>query len=164
MPIILNGTTFNNGGTVTFNGSPVKEIKFGSTTVWKAEFILFENGRFKNGVTNTFKYGNKHSINGNYLRLSTNEGTQSETNTIDLRTIANLSDYTKLVFVKYDGGYCRAGLSNSVGAYGTAPVKYVDTVAGTNTVNIANLDLTKAWYLSFTMNNSTCRFSKIYLA
>jgi len=37
MPIILNGTTFNNGGTVTFNGSPVKEIIFGTTTVWKSQ-------------------------------------------------------------------------------------------------------------------------------
>lgn len=41
MPIILNGTTFNNGGTVTFNGQTVKEIKFGTTTVWKAEQTVF---------------------------------------------------------------------------------------------------------------------------
>lgn len=37
MPIVLNGATFNNGGTVTFNGQTVKEVRFNGTTVWKAE-------------------------------------------------------------------------------------------------------------------------------
>ena len=37
MPIKLNGTTFNNGGTAKYNTTNLKEIKYGSTTVWKAE-------------------------------------------------------------------------------------------------------------------------------
>lgn len=61
MPIILNGTTFNNGGTVTFNGSPVKEIKFNSTTVWKAETPILSDGTFASGYSGTYR-GN---LNGN---------------------------------------------------------------------------------------------------
>ena len=41
MPIILNGVTFDNGGTCTFDSNEVKEIIFGTTTVWKAENALF---------------------------------------------------------------------------------------------------------------------------
>lgn len=37
MRISLNGITFNNGGTVTFNGDPVTEIKYGDVTVWKKQ-------------------------------------------------------------------------------------------------------------------------------
>lgn len=46
MPIKLNGTTFNNGGTAKFNGTTIKEIKFGTTTVWKAETYLWNNGSY----------------------------------------------------------------------------------------------------------------------
>ena len=37
MSIILGSTTFSDGGSCTFNGETVNEIKFGDTTVWKAE-------------------------------------------------------------------------------------------------------------------------------
>ena len=40
MPIKLNGTTFNNGGTAKYNNTSLKEIKYSSTTVWKAETDL----------------------------------------------------------------------------------------------------------------------------
>lgn len=50
MPIKLNGTTINNGGTVTFNGNNVTEIVWSSGgsnyTVWKAEqYILNGNDK-----------------------------------------------------------------------------------------------------------------------
>lgn len=37
MPIALNGTTFSNGGTATYNGTSLNEIQFSGTTVWKKE-------------------------------------------------------------------------------------------------------------------------------
>ena len=165
MPIVINGTTFNNGGTAIFNGQTVKEIKFNTTTVWKAELVLFENGRFQNGVTNTFRYGNKHSIDGVYLKISNYENLQRETNTVNLRSIIDLSQYTRLVFVKYDGGYCKVGLTDYVGTYGsTTFVVGVDSAIGDNVLDISGLNPSGHYYLNFQMNNSTCRFSKIYLA
>lgn len=61
MPIVLNGTTFNNGGTVTFNGSTVKEIQFNGTTVWKAETPILSSGTYASGYSGTYR-GN---LNGN---------------------------------------------------------------------------------------------------
>lgn len=58
MPIKLNGTTFNNGGTVTFNGSTVKEIKFGTTTVWKAETTIYPGATVSNLAANSGTYNN----------------------------------------------------------------------------------------------------------
>lgn len=80
MPIILNGTTFNNGGTVTFNGSTVKEIKFGTTTVWKAETAILSSGTYASGYSGTYR-GN---LNGN--------------------TGFNPFSYTAGSGIKYDGG------------------------------------------------------------
>lgn len=57
MPIILNGTTFNNGGTVTFNGSTVKEIKFGTTTVWEAERLFYPGATVGYLGANSGTYG-----------------------------------------------------------------------------------------------------------
>lgn len=165
MPIVLNGITKANGGTVTFNSHSLKEVQFNGSTVWKAELVLFENGQFQNGVTNTFRYGNKHSIDGIYLKISNYENLQRETNTVNLRSIIDLSQYTRLVFVKYDGGYCKVGLTDYVGTYGsTTFVVGVDSVIGDNVLDISGLNPSGNYYLNFQMNNSTCRFSKIYLA
>lgn len=35
MPIVLNGTTLNNGGTITFNGTSLSAVYFGNTQVWQ---------------------------------------------------------------------------------------------------------------------------------
>lgn len=80
MPIKLNGTTFNNGGTVTFNGQTVKEIKFGTTTVWKAETPVLSSGTYASGYSGTYR-GN---LNGN--------------------TGYNPFSYTAGSGIKYDGG------------------------------------------------------------
>ena len=60
MSIKLNGTTFNNGGTCTFNGSTVKKINFVSggttTTVWQAQQSMSDLTASPSGgpaVTNT---------------------------------------------------------------------------------------------------------------
>ena len=61
MPIKLNGTTFNNGGTAKFNGTTIKEIRFGTTTVWKAETPILSSGTYASGYSGTYR-GN---LNGN---------------------------------------------------------------------------------------------------
>ena len=61
MPIVLNGITKRNGGTVTFNGTPVKEVRFNGTTVWKAETAILSSGTYASGYSGTYR-GN---LNGN---------------------------------------------------------------------------------------------------
>lgn len=40
MPIIFNGTTFNNGGTAIYNGTSLTSIKYGTTEVWRKKRTL----------------------------------------------------------------------------------------------------------------------------
>lgn len=61
MPIIFNGITKANGGAVTFNGTPVKEVRFNGTTVWKAETAILSSGTYASGYSGTYR-GN---LNGN---------------------------------------------------------------------------------------------------
>lgn len=144
----------------------IKEAYLGNVLVYQnvRQFVLFDNGQFLNGVTNTFKYGNKHSIDGPYLKISNYENLQRETNTVNIRSLVDLSRYTKLVFVKHDGGYCKVGLTNYVGVYGsTSFVVSTTSAVGDNVIDISGLNPAGPYYLNFEMNNSTCRFSKIYL-
>lgn len=60
MPIVLNGITKRNGGTVTFNGTPVKEVRFNGTTVWKAE----------TDITSLFSASDYYHPNGAYQARS----------------------------------------------------------------------------------------------
>lgn len=61
MPIILNGTTFNNGGTCKFNGSDVKKIIFQSgstsTTVWERERLFYPGTAVQHLTANSGSYG-----------------------------------------------------------------------------------------------------------
>lgn len=61
MPIILNGITKANGGTVTFNGHSLKEVQFEGSTVWKAETYIMQNGTMASGYTVT----TNGALNGN---------------------------------------------------------------------------------------------------
>ncbi len=93
MPIILNGTTFNNGGTVTFNGSTVKEIKFGTTTVWKAE----------TDITSLFSASDYYHPNGAYQARSVSGDTINlNATSVSCRNIwtsaIDLSQYNTLTF------------------------------------------------------------------
>jgi hypothetical protein len=64
MPIVLNGTTFNNGGTAKFNGTSLTEIKFGSTTVWKKQYsIIGSSAEYTGGLTKPT--GNPYINRGN---------------------------------------------------------------------------------------------------
>lgn len=59
MPIKLNGTTFNNGGTAKYGSTDLTEIKFGNTTVWKKSTYFFNGGTVSgyswiNGFTPTY--------------------------------------------------------------------------------------------------------------
>lgn len=78
MPIKLNGTTFNNGGTVTFNGQTVKEIKFGTTTVWLAQSLYFPDGDL------SFATGGAGSsssvVTSTYMRATCNGSSQTNAN------------------------------------------------------------------------------------
>ena len=80
MPIVLNGTTFNNGETCKFNGQTVKEVRFNGTTVWKAETPILSEGTYADGYSGTYR-GN---LNGN--------------------TGYNPFSYTAGSGIKYDGG------------------------------------------------------------
>ena len=61
MPIDLNGTTFNNGGTCKFNGSDVKKIIFQSgstsTTVWERERLFYPGTTVQHLTANSGSYG-----------------------------------------------------------------------------------------------------------
>ena len=108
MPIILDGVTLDNGGTVTFDGNPVKEIVFGTTTVWKAEQSMLDAS-----VSRSSDY-----------TLSS--------------TIWDLSSYTSLTATFYiHGGYGRwAGDGSASSANGEAYIQLSDntriTIPGTS--------------------------------
>ena len=61
MPIVLNGTNFPNGGTAKLGSTSLKEIKFDSTTVWKAQIELLNS---TNGNTWTSYIANSSQSNG----------------------------------------------------------------------------------------------------
>lgn len=88
MPIILNGTTFNNGGTVTFNGSTVKEIVFGTTTVWKAETTIYPGATVSNLTANSGSYSTAN--------FSTQVGSGTNTSSTVLYVPIDLTDYTTI--------------------------------------------------------------------
>ena len=145
MSIKLNGTTFNNGGTCTFNGSTVKKIIFGTTTVWQAQYDVLASGTYKNSYSGNYS----GSLNGNtsYVPFSYTSGTgvvydgalarnNTRTGRVYITTQINASNYSSLVF-KFDtsgaawGGYstgsgfssCRLqfGLASALGSATTSP-------------------------------------------
>lgn len=127
-----------------------------NSLVYSAETVLIENGQYI-GVSNSFKYGNKHGVSGNLFYVTTNEGTQSETCTTPLK----VDEYSKLVFVVSSGGTCTVGLASSADVYGTSSfVKSMTTVTGVNVLDISSL--TGTYYLNFRLTNTTTYFSKIY--
>lgn len=64
MPIVLNGTTFSNGGTAKYNTTDLMEIKYGSTTVWKKEVTITDKINFKGwSITQPNTYPNTNSQN-----------------------------------------------------------------------------------------------------
>lgn len=84
MPIILNGTTFNNGGTAKFNGTSLSQINHGGTTVWKKE----------TPISTTLSA----SGNGGVGDGSTGSASVTSSNSWDLR------DATSVTFKYNDGG------------------------------------------------------------
>lgn len=102
MPIKLNGTTFNNGGTVTFNGQTVKEIKFGTTTVWKAEEVIFDGtnpAAYTGGWEISREYSNQnrnYALSGAYLRSGKTGGYGPNQAYMTVSNISkiNMTDYT----------------------------------------------------------------------
>lgn len=71
MPIILNGDTINNGGTILYNGVPLSEVIFDDTQVWKKQ--------------QTFNGG---SVNWNNINKN-NSGYMSDS--MDLRGFSTIS-------------------------------------------------------------------------
>jgi len=61
MPIKIGNGIFNNGGTAKFGSTSLKEIKYGSATVWKAQIELLNS---TNGNTWTFYTYNSSQSNG----------------------------------------------------------------------------------------------------
>lgn len=56
MPIKLNGTTFNNGGTAKFNGTTLSKIVFNTTTVWEAIKTFYPGATVYNLTANSGTY------------------------------------------------------------------------------------------------------------
>lgn len=98
MPIVLNGITKRNGGTVTYNGHSLKEVQFNGSTVWKAE-----------------------------QALSDASVSRSDSYTLS-STVWDLSDYTSLTGTfSITGGYDRwTGDGSASGANGYAYVQLAD--------------------------------------
>lgn len=102
MPIKLNGTTFNNGGTAKFNGTTLKEIKFGTTTVWKAEEVIFDGtnpASYTGGWEISTEYSSRsrdYSLSGAYLRAgkTTGYGPNQAYMVVSNTSAINMSSYT----------------------------------------------------------------------
>lgn len=106
MPIILNGTTFNNGGTVTFNGQTVKEVQFNGTTVWKAENVLYPGATVNHLQVNSGDY----SIDDFRTRVYSGENRNGTT----LYISVDLTDYSTL---KVEGTFSTVTRGGYVGCW-----------------------------------------------
>lgn len=85
MPIILNGSTLSNGGTINFNGNTnITSVYFGSTQVWKKE------QQFSGG---SVSWNNINKSNSGYLSSS-----------MDLRGFSTIT-------MRLNGYYAYSGLS-----------------------------------------------------
>lgn len=56
MPIIFNGNTINNGGTILYNNTSLSSVKFGDTEVWKKQ-QTFNGGSVNWNNINKNNYG-----------------------------------------------------------------------------------------------------------
>ena len=165
MPIILNGTTFNNGGTAKFNGTNLTEIKFGSTTVWKAETVYYKDGTMSVPFSIGVNYNNAGSVSNTngYLQVTTNEDTSyMSTNTIDLTGISTLiftvSYYTASASPSYVA--LLVGNSRTARVYnGTWLKKDTKTATGTFSVDVSSIS--GSHYIGFGVINGTARVTSI---
>lgn len=74
MSIILNGTTFANGGTALYNGTSLSSIKYGTTEVWRRSVTLTNLiGNSDSSTTHTIDIGYNSGIT-NYRTISTESG------------------------------------------------------------------------------------------
>lgn len=124
MPIKLNGTTFNNGGTAKFNGTSLKKIVFNSTTVWEAQYDVLAGGTYKNSYSGDYS----GSLNGNtsYVPFSYTSGTgitydgslarnNTRTGRVYITTQINASNYSSIVFKFSTSGASWSGYNTRSG-------------------------------------------------
>lgn len=149
MPIVFNGNTFNNGGTIYFNGTSLSSVKFGSTEVWKRSVTCTDLVKWYQWS----KSGNCNGVN------EWGEGTVAYNNGIQLLSGApsagisngtisqNVSMTNNHKYWVYYGYYAIGGLSvttpfasiNYVGTSGTVSNVYTYTgSSGSKTVGASN--------------------------
>lgn len=78
MPIIFNGNTFNNGGTIYFNGTSLSSVYFGETEVWKRSVTCTDlvnwNGWSTGGAVNQGAEGTAGAYTGSQMVSGTSTG------------------------------------------------------------------------------------------
>lgn len=147
MPIILNGTTFNNGGSVTFNGQTVKEIKYDTTTVWLAQQLYFPDGDL------SFATGGQgasaSTVTSTYMRATCNGTSQTNANchstTTTTMTGVSQVKFTVSARSKSGNAVCVVGVTktqspNTVNSYSNnGGIGVSVTATGVVTVDVSSL-------------------------
>lgn len=167
MPIKLNGTTFNNGGTAKFNGTTIKEIKFGSTTVWKAQETIFPDA---SRSWNNAHVGNTsvNSATGTSISLTSiwwnhvgDYACARTVNAVDVTSYSNISFSMTCDSNGGDYNYIKAGIhTNNTTALTSTLFRQAETKVTSNgstytlDVNVEGLSGTYYIYVGFYANYS----------
>jgi len=139
MPIKLNGTTFNNGGSCTFNGSTVKEIKFGTTTVWKAETVLWSGSAYASGYTPTYTNGYSKGTDYGDFYVQTGYGSFNNYKTwCSVVVPFNASNFSSITINWTD--YCKMYSIDKIGVFSAVPTSSSNSLLYTCRATDGNVD------------------------
>lgn len=169
MPIVLNGVTFDNGGSCTFNGDEVKEIVFGTTTVWKAENSLFPP------ETNWIRKGRNASnctITGSQMIA---KSSTSNTNGRVVSTVQiDPTEYSSIVFTvtasskSGNAGVWVGTTTNSDGVATNTNMTAYQSVSGAGTYTVSLSGLTALQYVQVacwgSTGSATCTVTSVILS
>lgn len=160
MPITIGSSTLNNGGTAKYNTTSLKEIKYGSTTVWKAETDLIAT-YFSNVVLaayngsswtrNTYATTANHSTGGTNGNVTANAYFYVST-TISGTTYTNvLREHSNHSTIGYNMCYIRSGSTVPLGNYNQLVLTVIRS--GTRTGNLPVVGFSTATTKEFTYVN-----------
>lgn len=147
MPIVITGQgTFNNGGTAKLGSTSLKEIKFGTTTVWKAEVDLITTycsnitlAAYNDDGTTAAWRRNSYSTDANRSTGGTNGNVTANTYFYTSTTVSGTS-YTNVLrehsnhsTIGYNMCYIRSGSTIPLGSYSKLTLSVIRS--GTRTGN-----------------------------